>query len=359
MIKRILYRPFFIRLFHWEYWPFHVVYGPIYLYWFWLCLKARSFFFFNTSNPSIRNGGFLMESKKEIYDLIPGKYYPTTIFFKKDISINKVIAAIEKEGIQFPLIGKPDIGMQGLAVKKLENWNDLDKYVSDTEVDFLVQEFVPFENEVGIFYYRYPNESKGHISGIVEKEFLAVTGDRISSIEELLQKEKRFVLQLPVLKKTYGDELKKILEKEEKYLLVPYGNHVRGAKFIDASDRIDEELIHSMDRVCQQVKGFYFGRLDIRYNTWEELKRGKNFSIIELNGAGSEPTHIYDPGHSIFFAWKEIIRHWKILWRISRFNHRNEKIPFMKTSSGLKMFRENKKYIKLIAPDNLASVLRA
>ena len=353
MLKIFLYRPFFIRLFHWEYWPFHVVYAPIYLYWFWLCLKARSFFFFSTSNPSIRNGGFLMESKKEIYDLIPQQYYPTTLFFKTGTPAAEVIAGIEKKEIKFPLIGKPDIGMQGLAVKKLENYDELAVYINDSEVDFLVQEFVPFENEVGIFYYRYPNESTGYISGIVEKEFLAVTGDGSSTIEKLLQKEKRFVLQLPVLRKTPGIDLKKILPEGEKKVLVPYGNHVRGAKFIDASHLIDEELTRSMDAVCRQVEGFYYGRLDIRYNTWEELRQGKKFSIIELNGAGSEPTHIYDPKHSIFFAWKEIIRHLNILWRISRLNHKGQKIPFMKTSCGLKMFRDNKEYLKLIATNRL------
>ena len=105
-------------------------------------------------------------------------------------------------------------------------------------------------------------------------------------------------------------------------MLVPYGNHVRGAKFLDANHLIDDELTHIIDTICQQVKGFYFGRLDIRYNSWERLKRGQEFSIIELNGAGSEPTHMYDPKHSIFFAWKEIICHWNILFDISRINHR-------------------------------------
>ena len=201
MLKIFLYRPFFIRLFHWEYWPFHVVYAPIYLYWFWLCLKARSFFFFSTSNPSIRNGGFLMESKKEIYDLIPQQYYPTTLFFKTGTPAAEVIAGIEKKEIKFPLIGKPDIGMQGLAVKKLENYDELAVYINDSEVDFLVQEFVPFENEVGIFYYRYPNESTGYISGIVEKEFLAVTGDGSSTIEKLLQKRKKICTSITSFKK--------------------------------------------------------------------------------------------------------------------------------------------------------------
>lgn len=351
MIRKILYQPFFIKLFHWEYWPFHIVYGPIYLYWFWLCAKARSFFFFNTANPTIINGGFLMESKKDIYDLIPEKYYPSTLFFKAGTDNEKLIAGIHAAQLKFPLIGKPDIGMQGKAVKKLHTIDDLLEYAWHSKVDFLVQEFVPFENEVGIFYYRYPDQPKGNISGIVAKEFLAITGDGISTMEALLQKEKRYILQLDVLRRTYGDQLKSVLKHGEEFLLVPYGNHVRGAKFIDAGHLIDEELTRSIDHVCQQVNGFYFGRLDIRYQSWEELKQGKNFSIIELNGAGSEPTHMYDPRHSIVFAWKEIIRHWIILSRISRINHRLLKKPYMNISAGLEMLKANKRYVKLINGD--------
>jgi hypothetical protein len=52
-----------------------------------------------------------------------------------------------------------------------------------------------------------------------------------------------------------------------------------------------------------QIPEFYYGRLDIMFTSWEDLAQGLNFSIVEVNGAGSEPTHIYDPKHSIFFAW--------------------------------------------------------
>jgi hypothetical protein len=170
-------------------------------------------------------------------------------------------------------------------------------------------------------------------------------------METLLKKKKRHILQLPVLRKTYGKELNKVLMHGEVFLLVPYGNHVRGAKFIDAGYLIDDELTKTIDTICQQVEGFYFGRLDIRYNSWEELKQGKEFSIIELNGAGSEPTHVYDPKHSIFFAWKEIIRHWNILFRISRINHQLLKKPYMNISDGLEMLKANKRYVKLISGD--------
>lgn len=292
-----------------------------------------------------------MESKKEIYDLIPKEYYPATIFFRAGSPVEEILSRVKQNGFSFPLIGKPDIGMKGRSVKKLEHRDDLADYALNSKVDFLIQEFVPLKKEAGIFYYRYPNEQKGRLSGIVSKEFLKVTGNGVATIEQLLMRDKRYILQLPVLKKTYGKKLAGILKKDEELLLVPYGNHVRGAKFVDASHLIDDQLTDTIDSICKKVNGFYFGRLDIRYNTWEELKEGKNFSVIELNGAGSEPTHIYDPRHSIFFAWKEIIRHWKILWRISRLNHHPEKRPYMNISSGMKMFRENSRYVKMISSD--------
>jgi RimK-like ATP-grasp domain len=346
--KKIFQSSFFIKLFSWEYWPFYIVYIPAYFYWIILAIRNKNIFFFNTSNPTIKNGGMLMESKKEIYDILPKGYYPGTLLFKSSSSANKIIEEINKNNFQFPLIGKPDIGMQGLAVKKLENKNDVIAYAQSSRVDFLIQEFIHLENEVGIFYYRYPGEKKGKISGIVSKEFLTVTGDGVSNIEGLLQKEPRFILQIPYLKSTCKDLLQKVLTKGEIQLLVPYGNHARGAKFVDVTHLVNDKLENTIDELCQKVPGFYFGRLDLRYNTWAELEEGKNISIIELNGAGSEPTHMYDPKHSIFFAWKEIIWHWKILAKISRMNHLQKNIDYMSYNEGRKMFSDNSNYVKLI-----------
>jgi hypothetical protein len=327
-----------------------MLYGPIYLYWFWLSIRARSFFFFSAANPTIRNGGFLLESKKEIYDLIPAKYYPRTLFFHPHTSEDDLLKAIVTEKLLFPLIAKPDIGMRGLAVKKLENTEALLEYARESRVDFLVQEFIPYEKEIGIFYYRYPDSQKGKISGIVGKEFLAVTGDGVSSLEELLLRDNRFILQLKKLRAEFGETLQQVLPAGEEYLVVPYGNHSRGAKFLDLSNLVDAELTDMVDRISKEIPGFYYGRMDIRYDNWEDLKQRKHFSIIELNGAGSEPTHMYDPGHSVFFAWKEIIRHWNILAKISILNHRMAKAPYMLKGEGLAMFRQNAAYVKLITP---------
>ena len=344
---RLAHRPFFIRLFNWEYWSFHTVYIWVYPIWFLLCLRVRSLFFFSASNPTIENGGFLLESKKKIYDIMPQEYYPCTILVQPGEPADVILQRVRAAHMIFPLIVKPDIGGKGRGVKKVSTEEELVSYIQQFPFDMLVQAFVPFEEEVGIFYYRYPGEAKGNISGIVGKHFLTVKGDGQSTIEALLSKRKRYVLQIPALKELLGDGLNEVLPAGEERLLVPYGNHARGARFADYTHWADERLVDAIDMICQKVPGFYYGRLDIRYKTLEALKQGKDFSIIELNGAGSEPTHMYDPRYTIFHAWKMIVQHWLILWRISRRNHAKG-IPYMSMKDGLKMFRETRKYDKML-----------
>lgn len=329
------------QLFHWEYWPMAVVYYPIFPVWFYLAFKARSLFFFNAANPGIKNGGMAMESKKEIYDLLPQQYYPKTILVSENRNVENILLNCQLRGIEFPLIAKPDIGMKSFAVDKISSLEDLKNYMSKMPYPFLLQELIGFPLEIGLFYVRMPNVSSGKITGIVSKEFMSVRGDGASSVLELIKKEPRSHLHLKVLMRKYGDYLHTVLAANEEFILVPYGSHTRGAKFIDITHELDQELIDRMNAICTNIPGFYFGRLDIRYSSMEEIKKGRNFSIIEINGAGSEPTHIYDPGHSLFFAWNEIIKHWNLMFRVSKMNY-NTGHPYLDFKTGLEMLRANK-----------------
>src|SRR5262249_49783444 len=151
------------------------------------------------------------------------------------------------------------------------------EYIAGCKEDFMLQEFSKYKNEVGIFYYRYPDEANGKISGIVEKEFLSVIANVVSSVLQLLQQNKRFILQLPALKKKYGDALSEVLPAGNEKILVPFGNHARGSKFLDSSYKTDDALTKTIDAICKQVPGFFYGRLDIKFSSWGELKQGKNF----------------------------------------------------------------------------------
>lgn len=343
--KKITSSPFFIKLLHWEYWPFHVVYSPIYPVWLWYCIKARSLFFFGASNPTIKNAGFLMEPKSEIDLLIPDQYKPLTLFFPAGVTFEKVNETILHNHLQYPLVVKPDIGMQGKAVVKVDNDVELKNAIAKFTVNFIVQPFIHYPKEVGIFYVRYPDEQHGKITGIVEKEFLSVTGDGLGTIEALLNNTPRYILQIPALKKVLGVGINDVLKKGEVKILVPYGNHVRGSLFLDSTYKNTKQIESVIDNACKSIDGFYFGRLDIRFNSFKELGENKNWSIIELNGAGSEPTHMYDPKHSLFFAWKEIVRHWKMLYNISMQNKKRG-AHFLSYKDGMAMFKGNSEYLK-------------
>lgn len=279
-----------------------------------------------------------MESKMEIYQLIPQKYYPKTELIKEHSSFSSVLSRYNENQFKFPLIVKPDIGLRGSAVKKIHNEAELKAYHEKANFDYLLQDLIPYPNEIGIFYVRYPHEKKGRITGIVGKEFLIVTGDGQSTIETLIRKNPRHQLQLKVLQKEYGADLQMVLPAGEQRNLVPYGNHIRGAKFLDFSHRISTTLTDVINEMCLQIPEFYFGRLDLMYNSFEELEQGKNFAVVELNGAASEPTHIYDPKHSIFFAWRELSRHIRYMFEISVANHQRG-IPFLDRKVGMNEYR--------------------
>ena len=163
------------------------------------------------------------------------------------------VSQVEKAQINFPFIAKPDIGLRGSAVKKIQSVKELQDYHNKANFDYLIQDLIPYENEVGIFYVRFPNEEKGKITGIVAKEYLIVEGDGNSKIVDLIKANPRFELQLNALQREYGNQLNEVLKVGEKRNLVPYGNHARGAKFIDASDKISQQLTAVMNEVCLQI----------------------------------------------------------------------------------------------------------
>lgn len=287
-----------------------------------------------------------MESKKEIYDLIPSEYYPKTLLIEPTETLEAVQEKIKEAAIEFPLIAKPDIGLRGTAVKKIHNKQELAAYFSKANFNVLIQSWIPYENEIGLFYVKLPNQP-GKITGIVAKEFMILTGNGKNTIRELLHQDKRYLLQLEVLEEEYKDQLNIILKEGETINLVPYGNHCRGTKFVDASHEITPEMMESFNTICSQINGFHFGRMDIMYHSYEDLAQGKNIQIVEINGAISEPTHMYDPKHSLWFGWKELTRHFHYMYVISKHNHKNG-AKYLTFKEGVQEFKNHHKHYDTI-----------
>jgi len=327
-----------VRLKSWEYWPFGIIQFPFFLYWLWLSLKARSLMFFSASNPRIPTGGMFGESKFEILQSIPSGVIAKSALMPATATREDVLARMRDLQLAFPVIFKPDIGERGWMVKRINSEKDVDNYLSVIRTNFIMQELIDLPLEFGVFYRRYPNEPSGTVTSIVMKEMLTIIGDGYSTFEELIMANERARLQWHVLKEKYRDRLNTVLREGERVELVSIGNHCLGTKFLDGNHLITDELCASFDRISRQIPDFHFGRYDLRAASLRDLARGR-VKILELNGCGAEPAHIYDPANTLAGAMMAMYRHWRDLYRISMENHRRG-VPFMSFKEGLRMYRK-------------------
>lgn len=327
----VKWRSKLIRLTQWEFWPTQVVYFPVLVYYLYCALKARALVFVSAVNPGMDMGGLFGETKTPMLKELPDDYKPKTIYPSLGCQLFEVMQLMETEGIQYPIVAKPDVGERGLLVEKVSNDQEMQAYLDRVKVRFLVQEFIPFPIELGVFYYRLPGEERGQITSIIIKEFLSVQGDGQLTIEQLVLQNNRAVLQLPKLYTRLGNDIYRIPQAGEYVLLEPIGNHSRGTKFVNGNHLINDELVGVFDRINHHSTGIYYGRYDIKCSSIEALYRGEDIRVMEINGVAAEPGHIYDPTCSIFTAWKVLIWHWAKAYQIARINHRNgtayESIP--------------------------------
>lgn len=329
---------FSVKLFNWEYWPFGIIQLPLVFMWLWYSLKERSFFYFSASNPGIYTGGMMGESKFEVLSKVPQLLKPKTLLIKHGSSFDQVRRTIEASGLSFPLIFKPDLGERGWMVRRISSDHEVQDYLSEIKIDFIIQELIDLPLEFGVFYVRFPNENHGFVNSITAKEFLHVRGDGKKTLRELIFENDRALLQWHSLKNKYGSQMDYVLSNEEKFELVSIGNHCLGTKFLNGNHLITEKLSESFDQISKQVGGFYFGRYDLRCASIDDLENGK-VKIVELNGCGAEPAHIYHPNASLWLGMRDLIIYWKNMYRVSKENHERG-VAYISFSEGREVYRK-------------------
>jgi hypothetical protein len=334
------------KILKWEFWPVWVFYVPVYAYWAWLAFRARSWSFFTASNPTMEMGGFFDYSKYKILMQIPLEFRPITILIHTNESLENALMKIQNADIEFPCIIKPDKGERGFGVEKIDNKAQLQQHLEKYKAfDLVAQELIDEPLEFGVMYYRFPNEATGNINSVVQKEFLFLTGDGKTTFQNLLLQNQRTLYHYEMLCQLHQKKLQMILAKGEVFQLISIGNHSRGTTFLNANSLINKDLVDIFDKISNQIEGYYFGRYDLRVKTIEDLYAGK-VKIMELNGANSEPAHIYDPNMGIWEAYKHLLGQWKILWKISVQNHKKG-IPYMPIGEMIKKIRANYRFRKV------------
>jgi hypothetical protein len=336
-------RPFFIRLFNWEYWPFHLVYTPVYLWFLWLAIKARHLLFFTAANPGIPTGGLVGESKRDILAFIPDQWKPRGVFVPADMTEAELLEALDKHNLSFPLVAKPDVGERGLLVRIVHHFEELNAYRRAHPVDYILQQYVSFAEEVSVLHFRMPGQDRGTVSSVTLKHYLAITGNGRDTLGQLVHQHPRALLQRDELLRTHGHQWQRIPAEGETVRFHTIGNHSKGCMFLDGRSLISPALRETFDRIQASLPGVFYCRYDIKCASWESLEQGRDFTILEINGVKSEPTHIYHPGYSIRSFYADIIWHWNTIFRISQAN-RQRGVACMSLGEGWQRMLQWRRY---------------
>jgi len=321
--RRIL-RGRWLRRMRWEFWPTWLAYIPVFAYIGWLGLRHRGLGKVTAANPAIPGGGIVGESKAGILrGLGAAPEVPPWLLLEADMEsearAQRALAFVERAGLEFPVIVKPDAGQRGSGVRAAADREALAATVRHGGHAMLVQARLEGP-EFGVFYIRHPEAPVGHIFAITVKVLPTVTGDGVRTLEELVLDDPRACALHTVYGRENEARFDLIVPKGEVIELVQVGTHARGAMFLDGRHLITPALTATMEQLSRRYEGFYFGRYDVRVPSAEHLQRGENLRVIELNGVTSEATNIYDPGIGIIEAYRTLFAQWREAYAIGAYH---------------------------------------
>lgn len=313
-----------------EFWPGWLFYTPVVAHCIALGVRHWSPVLLTAANPGITAGGLCGESKTSILDQIAADeravLAPYTILDPAAGTPEERLTAAERAmavaGLAYPVVAKPDIGCNGTGVRLARGPAELGRYLAAFPAGerVVLQEFIMHENEAGIFYIRHPDDRVGRITSLTLKETPVVVGDGRSSLRELILADPRAGQVARLYLPRLAGRLHEVPAQGERRPLVFVGNHCKGAIFRDGIGHVTPELTARIDRLARALPDFHFGRIDVRFASLAALGRGEGMRVIEINGAGSEATHVWDPRTTLWQAWRDQFFHYGMAYRIGAAN---------------------------------------
>lgn len=286
---------------------------PIVAQWIWLSLRYRSCTLPSCSNPAITSSGMVGEGKLEYLRIMGAqamRVMATTASAVADgmESIADVEIVMEQAGLTYPIIVKPNLGWCGFGVRRIDDRNELMNYLDAYPRGecIVLQRWIDDPGEAGVFYMRHPEKHTGQVIGMLLRHPPRVTGDGVRSIAQLMAADPR------------ANRLGRDGASEACYdtaRIPALGQTVRiafvaatrvGGTYQDASSLVTPALTLAFDAICHDMKDFHSGRFDVKFENLASLCAGTGFTIIEVNGAGSEAVHAWDPSLTLWQAYRII-----------------------------------------------------
>ncbi len=330
------------RTFNHEYWPTVFVYIPVLCWGLMRVISGKGLGKMTAVNPGYADDAGVQDESKMDLNIKLGdgtaddKSVLHCVLIEDDDNtqnrINAAINAIDNDDAfgGLPVICKPDKGEKGRAVRLEMTKEGVIEYSQKSGEPFVIQKYHPGPLELGVLWVRHVESitdpdytgPSGFIYAITIKHFPVLIGDGKHSIRRLILMHKRYRAQAAVFIERFTDRLDWILDDGEELPLGFAGNHAQGAMFTDGEHLITPELSEKLCLIANRFNapagGFDIGRFDIRCESLEQLRNGEGFGIVELNGLTSEPTNIYDPDRSLFWAWGVLGGYWKHAERLAQ-----------------------------------------
>ncbi len=330
--RRDAWRGLVRRWSRWEFWPLWFFYPPVVAVVAYEAVLRRRGTVFTAANPAIDAGGVVGESKSAILAGLAGAGARVAAWFvvpgagAGDAAgrTRAVLDGMAAHGMTFPVVLKPDAGQRGLGVAICRDVEAVERCVAGRPAGgaageaLIVQAYVPGV-EFGLFYARHPDDARGRVISVTEKIMPEVVGDGVRTLERLVLDDDRAVALAGAYRLANAARWTDVPVPGERVRLVELGTHCRGAVFLDGARHLTPGLEHAVDAVARTFDGFWFGRFDVRAPSAEALRRGE-FTVLELNGVTSEATHIYDPRHSVTYAWRTLVAQWRVAFDIGEAN---------------------------------------
>lgn len=317
--------------------PTALFYLPLVLRWLRLALRYRSLTLPTAANPMIKTGGFWGESKSGCMDQVGAsqrRWLAGFVTLERGSGdagddLAHGLGRMAEAEIGFPVVAKPDIGWQGYGVRLVADASELGAYLEGfpSGERLLLQRPVPYDAEAGVFYARLPGDSAGEVFSLTLRYFPHVIGDGRSSLRQLILHDPRAAWKsryhLGIHPEHLGMgrlELERTPADGELVRLAFIGSIRVGGLYTDAHQLVTPALSERFDTIARSMPEFYYGRFDIRFESIERLQAGEGFSIIEINGAGSEAIHAWDPEAPLRTVYRELFKAQDLMFEIAARN---------------------------------------
>ncbi len=297
---------------------------PMIAQWLWLSLRYGSWTLPGAANPRITAGGLVGEGKSEYFRAMGPLANAHTALSavlrntRSSTSLRDAEQTMAAAGLAYPLILKPDIGWCGFGVRIVRNRDELKSYLAayPRNEDIVLQRFVAYEGEAGIYYVRWPGEARGRVTAILLRFFPRVVGDGHGTIAELMAHNPRTRRLGRDRRSEPCCDAARIPAAGEIVRLSVTGSTRVGGLYQDASSLVTPELEGAIDAIAMDMAHLHVARFDVRYETIGAMRAGHSFKIIEVNGAGSEAVQAWDPRYTLSEAYRIVFEKQRLLFAI-------------------------------------------